>query len=65
MEDLIKQLGSKFRGVWCAKPITKQGDIRPVDWFCTFEFRNDIQETRPCASPKDALRIAIGILKFE
>lgn len=65
MEELIKQMGNKFRGVWRAKPMTKDGKIMPHEWYVTFEFRGDMQDTFGMPTMKEAFQSAIESLKFE
>ena len=65
MEELIKQIGSKFRGVWRAKPITKAGLTLPHEWYVTFEFRGDMQDTPGLKTMEEAFASAIETLKIE
>lgn len=74
IDEKIKLLGSKFRGLWQVRELTskaKRSLMRnrsdgykefDTQWYVTFKVDNDFLETEPQTTIEDALDYAINYL---
>ena len=66
MEELIKEMGGFFRGLWRSRQAVINGPkVIEIDWtwYVTFECNGDLLETNGDKTPEEALKTAIKILE--